>query len=127
MHRPDGSLLCADSESNGRDHVDTNCCFFSKPAFRVLPVWAMMPAQLSPAGDRIIWNLIRSLQLPCAHHPEPTVAYRTQYASHYQRLGETPPPGMKTDTESVAKALQWWAALPRDEQDDWERRMGLRR
>jgi hypothetical protein len=126
IHRLDESLMFVDRECDGCNHVDTSCYFLTREAFRVLPIWAMMPTQLGPLGDRVMWNLIRSLGLRCAHHPEPTVAFRTQYEVHYQFVGETPPPGMKTIAESTGKAMQWWSALSQESQDDWQRRMGLR-
>lgn len=126
IHRLDGSLMFVDSDdSDGCNHVDTSCFFLTKPAFRLLPIWAMMPTQLGPICDRVIWDLIRSLGLQYAHSPEPTVAFRTQYEIHYQYVGETPPAGAKSNEGSTEKALQWWTTLPPEVQADWQRRMGL--
>ena len=80
INRLDGSLMYTDVlESNGRDHVDTSCLFVTRAAFRVLPVWAMMPPQLGPLCDRVMWAAIRGHRFTTAHHAEPTVAFRTQY------------------------------------------------
>ena len=60
IHRLDGSLMYVDAhESDGQKHVDTSCLFLTRAAFRVLPVWAMMPPQLAPAGDT---NLCRYVE-----------------------------------------------------------------
>ncbi len=124
IHRLDGSLMGADGEYDKYNLVDTSCFFFTRPAFRLLPAWAMMPRQLSPICDRVVCNLIRLLALPCAHNPEPTVAFRTNYAYHYRAVGQTPPPGAKTGDDAET-ARKWWAALPQEGQDHWYRQMGL--
>ena len=46
IHRLDGSLIGADGEYDKYNLVDTSCFFFTRPAFRLLPAWAMMPRQL---------------------------------------------------------------------------------
>jgi hypothetical protein len=122
IHRFDGSLMYADRyESDGKDMVDTSCLFITRAAFRVLPIWAMMPLELAPICDRIIWRAIQTRRYSCAHLPEPTVAFRTQYECHYQGLGEQPPPGTKSNAESTGKAFQWWNSLTAEQREDWER------
>lgn len=126
IHRLDGSLLFPDrADADGCNHVDTSCYFLTRQAFRLLPIWATMPKELGPAGDRLLWEVIRILGLPCAHHREPTVAFRTQYESHYRYMSATPPPGAKTNQGSADKAIKWWNALPQEVRDDWQRRMGF--
>jgi hypothetical protein len=121
IHRLDGSLMYLDSfGSDGRNHVDTSCLCLLRPAFDVLPLWAMMPRQLGPACDRVIWGAIRARRYASAHHPEPTVAFRTQYAIHYKNLGEPPPPGAKSDAESTHAAWRWWKSLPSEVRDRWQ-------
>lgn len=128
VHRQDGSLLFVDRlDSDGRRHVDASCYFFTKRAFRLAPIWATMPGELGPVGDRAIWSVIQALGLPCAHHSEPTVAFRTQYQEHYRHVGEEPPPESKSNEESTGKAMQWWANLAPPVKAEWERRMGFRR
>ena len=126
IHRQDESLMFVDRECDGVIHVDSSCYFLTREAFRILPIWAMMPQQLGPIADHVMLDIIRSLGLRCAHNSDPTVAFRTQYAAHYEFAGETPPAGMKTIAESIGKAMQWWANLPDALRADWQRRMGLR-
>ena len=122
IHRWDGSLMYADvHESDGKRHVDTNCFFMMRPAFRVLPIWMMMPTPLGPVCDRVIWQSIVARRIPCAHNPEPTVAFRTQYQVHYSNLGEPAPPGAKSNADSTGKAMMWWNSLPEDVRNEWGR------
>ncbi len=122
MHRLDGSLMYLDrNESDGKRHVDTSCLFLTRQAFRLTPLWAMMPKQLGPTCDRVFWEAIRSRRLAHAHNPAPTVAFRSYYAVHYRNIGETPPPGAKTVAENAGAARRWWNGLPVPEREDWQR------
>jgi glycosyltransferase involved in cell wall biosynthesis len=125
IHRLDGSLMYQDGESNGRDHVDTSCLFLVRPAFRVLPVWAMMPPQLGPLGDRFFWRSIQGHGYRTAHSLISTVGFRTHYQVHYQVLGERPPPGTKSIAETTGVAYRWWMSLPAEERDSWSRYLGM--
>jgi glycosyltransferase involved in cell wall biosynthesis len=125
IHRLDGSLLYVDKhDCDGQKHVDTSCLFLTRPAFRLLPLWAMMPQQLSPIGDTVMWQTILQRRLAHAHSPRPTVAFRTQYQVHYRIAGETPPPHAKSNAESIDRALGWWRALPEQQRDDWIKYFG---
>jgi hypothetical protein len=72
-------------------------------------------------------DVIRAHGLSFARFREPTVAFRTQYEAHYRDVGETPPPGAKTNAETTGKAMKWWSSLPAEAQAEWQRRMGNRR
>jgi hypothetical protein len=122
IHRLDGSLMYTDTfECDGDGHVDTSCLFLLRPAFGVLPFWAMMPKQLGPTGDMIIWTAIRARGFLSAHHAEPTVAFRTQYQLHYQNVGESPPPETKSTADSTIGARSWWDSLPSEVRAMWHR------
>jgi glycosyltransferase involved in cell wall biosynthesis len=122
FHRLDGSLMYIDRhDSDGKRHVDTNCLFLTQAAFRVLPVWVMIPRQLYTLGDNLFWQALLAAGLKTAHHPHPTVAYRTPYQVHYRNFGEPAPPGTKSNEETSGKAHRWWHALPEEERQDWTR------
>lgn len=120
LHRFDGSLLYIDEhDSDGKAHVDTSCLFLTRAAFRLLPLWAMMPRELGAIGDTMIWQAIQGRAFATAHSSQPTVAFRTQYQVHYQNIGEKAPPGTKSNQDSTGKAKQWWNSLPQDVRSEW--------
>jgi glycosyltransferase involved in cell wall biosynthesis len=122
IHRLDGSFMYVDNfDSDGHKFVDTNCLFLTRGAFEILPLWAMMPKELAPSADRVIWSAIVRRGYSRAHCPEPTVAFRTQYQAHYHYLHEPAPPNAKTIAEFTAKADSWWLALPDETRRKWER------
>ncbi len=59
LHRLDGSLMFVDRESDGDKHADTNCMFFTRALFKLLPLWVMMPIQMAPQCDRVLWSAIK--------------------------------------------------------------------
>lgn len=126
MHRLDGSLLRASGEpGDGVDHVDTNCLFLTAAAFRVVPVWSMMPKRLHLAGDRLVWSTIQALGYQIARAEAPTVRYRTGFRVHYEEQGEEPPPGAK-DNAAIRASIQWWRDLPHEDRRLVFRRLGLK-
>ena len=62
----------------------------------------MMESSLHAIDDRVVLAQIKHAGLTLAHSPLPTVAYRTAFKFHYERFGETPPPGTKTGQEIFA-------------------------
>jgi glycosyltransferase involved in cell wall biosynthesis len=122
IHRIDGSMMYTDHfESDGRTHVDTSCLFLTRSGFGIVPLWAMMPAQLGPLCDRVVWHAIIARGFSHAHNPEPTVAFRTQYQVHYRNIGEPPPPGTKSNAESTGQAACWWQSQPAETRQKWNR------
>lgn len=122
IHRLDGSLMFTDlHESDGKRHVDTSCLFIMRPAFRLLPLWTMMPTQLGPVSDQVMWQAIKARRVPHAHNPEPTVAYRTRSHAHYWSIGEPAPAGAKSSVDSTSKAMAWWNSLPEGVRNEWGR------
>ena len=115
IHRLDGSLMYVDqTDSDGRTHVDTSCMFFTRAAFDLLPIWAMMSSQLSPICDRVMWDSIMVRHISTACNLRPTVAFRTRYQFHYEIAGEPTPPGTITYDESLGKSFSWWESLPEE-------------
>lgn len=104
LHRLDGTLLGKCNDCDGENFVDVNCFFLTRPAFRVVQAWWMMPSHLHPLDDRVLFAYVRRLRLSHKHCAVPTVAYRTAFAFHYKRAGEQPPPGAKSG-QAIANAL----------------------
>jgi len=125
IHRLDGTLLYADvTENDGKQFADTSCMFLTREAYPLLPLWAMMPTQLGPICDRVMWLAIQTRHIPTAHNSQPTIAFRTQYKAHYRIAGEPFPPGAKSTAASAGRALAWWNALPEEVRDKWMRYFG---
>lgn len=126
LHRLDGSLLSATGEpEEGISYVDTNCLFFTQDAYRLIPLWALLPPRLHAVGDRVIWAAIKAFGARVARLKKPTVSYRTTFAVHYEERGETPPPGAKSNAH-VLEAFAWWRALPEPERQVVLARLGFR-
>jgi hypothetical protein len=126
LHRGDGSLMYVDVfESDGTRHVDTSCLFLTRQAFGILPLWAMMPHELGPRCDQVFWSAIKAQKFSCASSREPTVAYRTRYDVHYRNMREAPPADVKYVAD-FRRVDTWWASLPAETQQRWQRYFGTR-
>lgn len=94
LRRMDGSVLGVCNESNGREFNDTNCYFFTRPAFSSIMHYVFKDKQDAIVGDRIVWNSVKS-SYTLAHCIEPTINYVTSFAVHYQAYGERAPEDSK--------------------------------
>jgi glycosyltransferase involved in cell wall biosynthesis len=92
-------------------HGDTNCFFFLPPSFGVLPIWALMPRELSSICDRVFVLALRTRNLVSALTTKTTVNYTYTYAPLYRSLGEVPPRPIKENPDHRAIAA-WIDALP---------------
>lgn len=107
FHATDGTQMSiTEPEEDRLHHVDTNCILLQRRAFEVLPIWSRMPAPLNAISDRIFVAAIRKNRLPMASTRQRTVAYRTQYESHYRSAGLPPPPGFK-NVDVLKPAWAW--------------------
>ena len=57
-----GELLGRCPEVDGNRFVDTNCMFFTPPAFGFLAYWFHMPRELSKAGAGDRWSRMAKLR-----------------------------------------------------------------
>jgi hypothetical protein len=114
MRRPDESIMPVTAE-RAPEHVDTSCFVFFPGAYATLAVWALMPRQMSPLGDRIFWASLRSRGLTgVAINDPPTVNYHCLWEIFYRALGETPPAGCKPNIDPKPM-YRWWLDLtPRE-------------
>lgn len=90
--RPDGTIMPMLDEDG---HVDTNCYFFLRGAYSLIPFWALMPREVSPICDRVFWKMLSERPLQQARVSFPTVNYHCLWESHYRVLAEPPPSGAK--------------------------------
>lgn len=91
LRRPDESVMpLADNWP-----FDTNCLFFLRGAFFMLPQWAMIPLRHAKIGDRVFHGLLAQQDLTFVQTDHPTVNYHNLWAASYRALGEPLPPGAK--------------------------------
>lgn len=124
--RPDGSHLpfrCVEEEEGV--HVDTNCYFFTRPAFNVGLKWGLVPKQMGCIGDRIFFLMMRASGLSISRVVEPTVGYTSMWSVTYEAVGEVPPSGAKTLDDAEQKMMAWWHALPYAEKSNIQKTLGL--
>ncbi|MBF0354543.1 MAG: glycosyltransferase [Alphaproteobacteria bacterium] len=125
FHRADGSEILGLSEAGDAVHyADTSCLMLTGRALDIAPLWTAIPKELAPICDRIFWQMLMAHGYKMAVSPKRTVAFTTQYATHYAAVGEPPPAQAKDGQESQA-AIAWWNALPLEEQERLNRNMGF--
>ncbi|HEX8961577.1 MAG TPA: hypothetical protein VF801_01130 [Rhodocyclaceae bacterium] len=99
FHTMDGTEMpISEGDENSNQHVDTSCFLISRDAFGINSVWYRMPKALSPCCDRIFYSALKNEKLPMVHSCLRTVAFRTQYASHFIDAGWPVPEGVKGNT-----------------------------
>lgn len=107
FHALDGAILAGvtgvDEDTNR--HVDTSCYLIHRDAFSCISLWSDMPTQLSPLCDRVFLVGIRQKNFQIAFSMQRSVAFRSQYAIHYQMAGLQPPLHAKQDVSS--EPLKW--------------------
>ena len=60
---------------------------------------------------------VQARRFRLAHHPQPTVAYRTTFRVHYEGIGEAAPPGTRSNEDSTGRSIRWWHSLAEDERN----------
>jgi len=110
--RVDGSPMFRDSESDGERHADTSALFLTNSAMHLAPLWAQIPRQLGPIGDRAFWAMLKATELKRAHLTSPTLCYRTRYRVHYEALGEVPPASAKGNAEAPPFVVRMASQIP---------------
>ena len=92
IHAVDGRELYVDRvESNGSNMVDTNCMFLTRDLLHLMSYWVVEPGK-QLWSDRYFWSAVQKSGARIASCLEPTVAYCSKWAWHYQYAGEVPPP-----------------------------------
>jgi hypothetical protein len=110
LRRPDGSILPVPPPP-AQEHVDTSCFVFFPGSYPALALWALMPREMSPLGDRVFWTALRARGLSGVEIQNPrTVNYHCIWEVFYRALGEKPPPDAKPNIDAQP-ILQWWQGL----------------
>lgn len=110
FHDDEGLELAGvfDQDELAHTHVDTSCLLIHQRAYESHRIWLKMPKQLSPVCDRVFFQYIRQ-RYRIAFTTQKTVAFRTQYASHFRAAGREPPSSAKTDVG--AEPYRWMRTL----------------
>ncbi len=124
FRRPDGSILPIEEEPTSH-FVDTNCFVFFPGSYHALPLWALMPQQMSLVGDRVFSVALHGRGLSGLAITNPvTVNYQCMWESFYRGVGELPPPGAVATLDS-SSMFDWWRGLSPREQEIVRRRTGV--
>lgn len=86
----DGSLLEETPEDIEKHFADTSTLCMFKRAYRTLSLWVLMPNELAPICDRVIYECLKTLPLKLHWHSEPTLMFESHYANHYRLAGKSP-------------------------------------
>lgn len=107
----EGNLMAGvrEQDEDACTHVDTSCFLIHKSAFRSAYVWTSMPKELAPICDRIFYYGLKHARYKIGHSRRRTVAFRSQYAFHYQLAGRPIPVGAKTSVGALP--MKWLLTL----------------
>ena len=89
----DGNELIGvhDQDEKNLKHVDTSCYLLHRDAFSLNEIWLKMPKILSPICDRIFFAGVNRKKYKTISTRTKTVAFRSQYISHYLQANLIPP------------------------------------
>lgn len=110
---PDGEILeVEDPEDLSHTHADTSCMVIFQPAFRALPGWCLMPQELGPRCDRVMFSLLAS-EFSCAWSEYKSVFFETWYRGHFRLAGKNIPEDVKfistMDSEMLVRVNEQFA------------------
>ena len=109
FRRPDETITPMSEEPG---HVDTNCFFFLRGSFHLLPLWITMPREVSIVGDRVFTSLLNSVKLNAAETRFATVNYLCTWPMMYRAIGEPVPDGLDPnkmlDLQPMIRAMAAW-------------------
>ncbi len=121
FRRPDETVMPIPEEIG---HVDTNCFFFLRGAFSVVPRWATMPKAMALVGDRVFLMMLRQQPFRHVRAEKITVNYHCIWESCYWQLGERPPERAKPNVDAN-KVGAWLRSLPTRELEIVYRLVGV--
>jgi glycosyltransferase involved in cell wall biosynthesis len=100
FHTLEGTLMdVTESQEDRLEHIDTSCFMLHRQAFELLPIWLQMEKVLGPICDRVFLAAVRHKRFTINSTRLRTVAFRTQYESHYRSAGLSVPEGAKGAAE----------------------------
>jgi len=108
IHALDGDELVGvqDGDEINLTHIDTSCYLIHSNAFGLNEIWLKMPKILSPMCDRIFFRGVLHHKHRIASTRMKTLAFRSQYVTHYRLANKEPPVNAKeTGGEECAQYL----------------------
>lgn len=105
--RLDGSIMGYCKDTDGETFADVSSMIFFRPAFNLVPLWAMIHPELHPICDRVMMLWIREHNLTSAFSNRLTLHYRTANQGDYRSFGEEPPPGATKTGAEFLRALKY--------------------
>lgn len=107
----DGSKFAPAPEDRMRLFADTSTMCFFQSSYRVLGLWGLIPKDLSPICDRIIYESISSMGLSFGWTGKDTMVFESHYKAHYQAARKEPitrlhDPDWNSLKQILGKALQ---------------------
>lgn len=109
--RLDGSVMGYCKDSDGETFADTSAMLFTRKAFFLTSMWAMIHPRLHPICDRVMMMWIRQHKVSRAFSNRMTLCFRTGYVGDYRSFGEDPPPGAGKTADKLLAALQYLRGL----------------
>lgn len=96
--------------SDAQDFADTNCMFFTRPAFDLAASWYRIPPYAHCICDRVLWSWVKKSGRPIAHTQQFTVGYHLTYPKVYEalELPVSPEAQAKGNAIDIALALRRW-------------------
>jgi glycosyltransferase involved in cell wall biosynthesis len=104
--------------------IDTNCYFMLPASYGVLPVWHLMPRELTVMGDQVFFMALKARRYRCALATKSTVNYTNTWAVSYRHLNEPPPEDAKENPD-YSSIRRWMNGLSRQDTLDINARLGI--
>ena len=86
----DGYVLGEVPEDCSMNFADTSCYCFFPTTYNLLQCWALMPKDLSPICDRVMFRTLEAKNREIAWTGQPTCFFESHYSSHYLLAKRSP-------------------------------------
>jgi glycosyltransferase involved in cell wall biosynthesis len=90
-----GDILGVCPESDGEIFCDTNCLMVTKALAEQASLWWLIPRDMHPIDDRVLWDTLIHSTDNIASTGKPTVFYRTAFRFHYEAFNVPAPKNSK--------------------------------
>jgi glycosyltransferase involved in cell wall biosynthesis len=113
FHTLSGERLdITETDEDALRHIDTSCYLIHQSNFDLVGIWLDMPQIVAPLCDRVFLDTVLKKGRSIQSTGQRSVAFRTQYASHYRAAGMPVPAGAK-GADFADAALEYLRAQAR--------------